>query len=391
MAGENVEVVRRTYAEWERGHMTAGVELFDSEIVFESFMPDANERVVANGPEEVEAFMREFLGNWRDYRLIGEEFREVGKDKVFVAGHQAATGRQSGVAVEGPMCSVWTFRNCKVVGLVCLNPIAKQPLKPPGLRSRRCRRRNWRWSCAGAPPHVAGGIRRPYASLARGAEGDRLPRPSPNPEGGRPSATRRRRDGGSPAGGEERGPTEREERNRGAGACYGARPVEPIVRGRRARDIGGRDRVQRRVRGVPRVDAVCAHEAVRCARSVRLLGDRVQRRLSHALGGLARLLGPSRDRVRGAVCGCARRDRERADCEDECGRAPTSPPSPEHDGDGVSPHSGPPGGCGPRPHPTIETRSRCLFAPQCSRRRRFATTSFATLGACTCTHLARGR
>jgi hypothetical protein len=27
MSEENVEIVRRTYAEWERGNMTAGVEL----------------------------------------------------------------------------------------------------------------------------------------------------------------------------------------------------------------------------------------------------------------------------------------------------------------------------------------------------------------------------
>jgi ketosteroid isomerase-like protein len=114
VAQENVEIVRRTCAEWERGNMEAGVELFDPEIVFESFMPDANERVVARGPAEVEAFMREFLGQWRDYRLIGEEYRSIGRDKVFVSGHQTAIGRQSGVAVEDTMHSVWTFRGGKV-------------------------------------------------------------------------------------------------------------------------------------------------------------------------------------------------------------------------------------------------------------------------------------
>jgi ketosteroid isomerase-like protein len=132
MSEENIEVVRLTYTQWERGRMAAGVELFDSEIVFESFMPDANKRVVANGPEEVEAFMREFLGNWRDYRLIGEEFREIGRDKVFVAGRQTATGRQSGVAVEGPMCSVWTFSDGKIVGLV-FEPDREKALEAAGL------------------------------------------------------------------------------------------------------------------------------------------------------------------------------------------------------------------------------------------------------------------
>jgi ketosteroid isomerase-like protein len=133
MSEENVELVRRTYAEWERGNMTAGVELFDPEIVFESFMPDANERVVANGPGEVGSFMRDFLGQWRDYRLIADEFREVGKGKVFVAGRQAATGRQSGVGVESPMCSVWTFRNGKVVGLL-FEPDIQTALEAAGLR-----------------------------------------------------------------------------------------------------------------------------------------------------------------------------------------------------------------------------------------------------------------
>ena len=118
MSRENMEVARRTYAEWERGNMKAGVELFDREIVFESFMPDSSERVVAHGPREVEAFMREFLRQWRDYRLIGDEFHEVGKDKVFVAGRQTAAGRHSGLTVEDTISSVWTFRDGKIVHLL---------------------------------------------------------------------------------------------------------------------------------------------------------------------------------------------------------------------------------------------------------------------------------
>jgi ketosteroid isomerase-like protein len=132
MSEENVEVVRRIYAEWERGHMAAGVELFDSEIVFQSFMPDANERIVANGAGEIETFMREFLRDWRDYRLIGQEFRVIGKDKVLVAGRQAAVGRNSGVAVEHSMCSVWTFRAGRVVGLV-FDPDSQTALEAAGL------------------------------------------------------------------------------------------------------------------------------------------------------------------------------------------------------------------------------------------------------------------
>jgi hypothetical protein len=68
MSEENVEIVRRTYARWARGDMQAGVDLFDPEIVFESFTPDANERIVVTGPAKIAAFMEEFLGQWREYR-----------------------------------------------------------------------------------------------------------------------------------------------------------------------------------------------------------------------------------------------------------------------------------------------------------------------------------
>jgi ketosteroid isomerase-like protein len=118
MSQENVEVVRRIYAEWKLGNLEAAVKLFDPEIVFESFMPDSSERVVAHGPTEIEAFTRELLAQTREYRMIGEEFRAVGNDKVFVAGRQATIGRQSGAAVDSPAFWVWTFRRGKVVRLL---------------------------------------------------------------------------------------------------------------------------------------------------------------------------------------------------------------------------------------------------------------------------------
>ena len=118
MSQENVEIVRGIYAEWQGGNMKAGVDRFDPEIVFESFMPDASERIVANGPSEVESFMREFLRAWRDYRLFGDEYRESGATRVFVSGRQAGIGRESGAAVEDTMCSIWTFRDGKVVRLI---------------------------------------------------------------------------------------------------------------------------------------------------------------------------------------------------------------------------------------------------------------------------------
>jgi ketosteroid isomerase-like protein/catechol 2,3-dioxygenase-like lactoylglutathione lyase family enzyme len=131
-ADGNVEIVRQIYDSWSRGEMRAGVDQFDPEIRFESFMPDSTRRIVCQSVGEIEKFMREFLAEWKGYRILGDEFRAVGGDKVFVIGRQAGTGRRSGVAVEGPVHSVWTFRNAKVVRLV-FEPELVQALEAAGL------------------------------------------------------------------------------------------------------------------------------------------------------------------------------------------------------------------------------------------------------------------
>ena len=131
MSQENVEVVRGIYAQWAQGHMGAGVEVLDPDVDFRSFMPDANDWVVAHGPDEVEVFMREFLAQWTDYKLIGEEFRDTGTG-VFVAGRQAARGKQSGATVEDPMHSVWAFRADRVTALT-FTPRRQEALEAAGL------------------------------------------------------------------------------------------------------------------------------------------------------------------------------------------------------------------------------------------------------------------
>jgi ketosteroid isomerase-like protein len=117
MSGDNVEILRSIYGEWEQGHLGAGRMFFDSEITIETFMPDAEEKVTLQGLSQFEEFVRDWLTQWKDYRVTGEDFREVEADKVLVSGRQIATGHRSGVAVESPAFAVWTFRQGKVVKL----------------------------------------------------------------------------------------------------------------------------------------------------------------------------------------------------------------------------------------------------------------------------------
>ena len=133
MSQENVEIVRVILAAWAEGDFRSHVERFDPGISFETFMPDADENVVARGLAQIEAFTRDWLAQWRDYRIVAEEFRDVAPDTVFVSVRQVAAGEHSGVAVESPGYSVWRFRAGKVMAL-SLHYDRKEALKAAGLR-----------------------------------------------------------------------------------------------------------------------------------------------------------------------------------------------------------------------------------------------------------------
>ena len=133
MSRENVEIVRLILAAWAQGDFAARSDLFDPDITFETFMPDTNENVIAHGIAQFVAFSRDWLAQWQGYRIIGDEFREVGPDQVLACVRQMARGQHSGVEVESPGFSVWTLRGGKVVGL-SLHYERDKALEAVGLR-----------------------------------------------------------------------------------------------------------------------------------------------------------------------------------------------------------------------------------------------------------------
>ena len=117
MSQENVEIVRHILAAWAQGDFRKEAERLDPEIVFETFMPDAEANVVARGVEHLAAYTRDWFAQWRRYRIVGEAFEAVGPDKVFASVRQIGAGEQSSVEVESPGFTVWTVREGRVVGL----------------------------------------------------------------------------------------------------------------------------------------------------------------------------------------------------------------------------------------------------------------------------------
>jgi ketosteroid isomerase-like protein len=115
MSQDNVEALRRVYAEWARGRFRAGSELFDPWVVLvlRPEFPDAGAYL---GPEGIRGYTRRFLEDWDHAVIEGEEFIGAG-DSVVVGVHQHAAGKKSGIPVDMRYFQVWTFRGGAVIRL----------------------------------------------------------------------------------------------------------------------------------------------------------------------------------------------------------------------------------------------------------------------------------
>jgi ketosteroid isomerase-like protein len=82
MSQENVEIVRGILDTWEQGDFRTAADLFAPDVTSEAFMPDATHNLVARGLAEVKLFTRDLLAQWRAYRIVAEEFKDVSGGKV---------------------------------------------------------------------------------------------------------------------------------------------------------------------------------------------------------------------------------------------------------------------------------------------------------------------
>jgi ketosteroid isomerase-like protein len=107
MAAAELEALRKLYAEWAEGNL-GSVELFAEDVMFEA-VPEGG---TSHGVPALQAYMRDFLAQWREFRVVGEEFEEL-DDGILVTERQFATGASSGVAMDTTFYAAWTFRDGK--------------------------------------------------------------------------------------------------------------------------------------------------------------------------------------------------------------------------------------------------------------------------------------
>ena len=114
MSQENVDVIRRGYEALASGRIDfVGL---DAEIEWRGprEFPDLAEP--RYGHDGVRQYMAKLGEVFDDYRVVAEEFIDVGPDKVLVFAREGGRGKGSQAAVQtNPTAHLWTIRDGKAV------------------------------------------------------------------------------------------------------------------------------------------------------------------------------------------------------------------------------------------------------------------------------------
>ena len=109
MSQENVEIVRRAFADYAREGMQPQRGYLAPEVVW-----NPADEVPQHGEEAVLAYMARWENEWEDLKAIPEELLDAG-DRVLVAVHFSGRGRLSGIQVDARIYEVYTLEDGKIV------------------------------------------------------------------------------------------------------------------------------------------------------------------------------------------------------------------------------------------------------------------------------------
>jgi ketosteroid isomerase-like protein len=108
MSEQNVALVRRIYEAWDREESAREFIAADVEYVNPSY-------AVEPGVRRGRASFRVVRETYEDFKLTIERFIDAGGDDVLVLARYTASGRGSGVPLEGEHGYVWTVRDGQAV------------------------------------------------------------------------------------------------------------------------------------------------------------------------------------------------------------------------------------------------------------------------------------
>jgi ketosteroid isomerase-like protein len=115
MSQENVEIVTRAIDAFGRGDAEAFADLTTPDLEWKTGL-GAIEGEIFLGREGVETYFERLDSAWDAFRLLPEEFRDLG-EVVLVLGRLEGRGRGGRVPVTSPVGTVWELRDGQILRL----------------------------------------------------------------------------------------------------------------------------------------------------------------------------------------------------------------------------------------------------------------------------------
>ena len=114
MSRDKVDVVRRLADAYNRRDVDrAFAELVTCDFEWYPATTSALDGSGYRGREGLERFWSDTSENWEEFRMIADEFRDLG-DRVLVLGRLKGRGKGSGAPVEQPFANILEFRGVRV-------------------------------------------------------------------------------------------------------------------------------------------------------------------------------------------------------------------------------------------------------------------------------------
>jgi ketosteroid isomerase-like protein len=114
MSQENVEVAKRVIDAFNRRDADAIFECVNPDIEWFPAVPVSFGGGALRGREGIESYLRDVSDTWEEYRVLSEDFRDLGENQVLVLSRVEGRGASSGGRVDEAMGQIFDIRDGKI-------------------------------------------------------------------------------------------------------------------------------------------------------------------------------------------------------------------------------------------------------------------------------------
>ena len=110
----NLEIAKRVIDAFNRRDVDAILEFVNQDVEWFPAMPVTFGGGALRGREGIESYIREVSDTWEEYRVVGQDFRDLGGEEVLVLSRIEGRGAGSGGLVDAAMGQIFDFRDGKI-------------------------------------------------------------------------------------------------------------------------------------------------------------------------------------------------------------------------------------------------------------------------------------